>query len=317
MRRRRRLRSAVLGVPERLLASDGPSPRAVEGRIVDATPHLLVLWGPSCDADDADGADGHREYRVPLTERTSVWHGGRAGTEALQPGREAVVRPTSDGLAADRIWVDITRVNGTILSVTQRRERHGAVHLVEVDQGPHRPHVRVAIPPENLGKILVRHPLMLPGQLFDVIARQSWDGPVAVQPGTAQPAPLISPPPGPEDGLLRGTATWCPVPGRGAVYPRLEPLGDSGGCPDAPEPCAELPYLSLGSALEIRNDCTGRSADLDVVECGCNAALFCDRCVECGTSPRGRLVELTRASFVELGGNLDAGCFNATLAVNR
>ncbi len=304
----------VLGNRERLLAPGEPPLRAAEGRIVDASPHLLVLGAPG--PATADGAPAHREYRLPMSEKTSVWHGGRSGPEALQPGRDAVVRPTGDGLAADRIWVDILRINGTILSTGQRRERRGTVHLVEVDQGPHRPRVRVAIPPESLGKILVRHPVMLPGQLFDVIARQTCEGPVAVRPSTAQSAPMAATPPGPEGGMLRGTATWYSGPGRGAAYPRLDPLGDSGGCPDAADPCAQLPYLSLGSTLEVRNDCTGRGTDLDVVECGCNAALFCDRCVECGTSPRGRLVELTRTSFVELGGDLDAGCFNVTLAVN-
>jgi hypothetical protein len=54
-------------------------------------------------------------------------------------------------------------------------------------------------------------------------------------------------------------------------------------------------------------------ATLPVIECGCVAARYCDRCVECGTSPRGRLAELTPAAFVALGGDLDAGCFNAVL----
>jgi hypothetical protein len=40
---------------------------------------------------------------------------------------------------------------------------------------------------------------------------------------------------------------------------------------------------------------------------------FCDRCVTCGTSPKGRIADLTMAAFVELGGNLEDGCFNATL----
>jgi hypothetical protein len=139
-----------------------------------------------------------------------------------------------------------------------------------------------------------------------------------VRPGTAQPAPTIPPPPEPEEGLLRGTATWYSYSGEGfgAAYPALDPVGNAGGCPEAPRPCAPLPRLSLGSALEVRNDCTRRSAEIGIIECGCNAALFCDRCAECGPSPRGRLVELTRASFVGLGGDLDVGCFNVTLAVS-
>jgi hypothetical protein len=37
--------------------------------------------------------------------------------------------------------------------------------------------------------------------------------------------------------------------------------------------------------------------------------------VECGTSPRGRIADLTMTAFVELGGKLDVGCFNATLSI--
>ena len=46
---------------------------------------------------------------------------------------------------------------------------------------------------------------------------------------------------------------------------------------------------------------------------GVTARQFCDRCVKCGTSPKGRVADLTVAAFVELGGNLEDGCFNATL----
>jgi hypothetical protein len=46
---------------------------------------------------------------------------------------------------------------------------------------------------------------------------------------------------------------------------------------------------------------------------GAMAREFCDRCVTCGTSPKGRIADLTMAAFVELGGNLEDGCFNATL----
>jgi hypothetical protein len=47
------------------------------------------------------------------------------------------------------------------------------------------------------------------------------------------------------------------------------------------------------------------------------ARLFNDRCVVCATSPRGRIADLTVASFVALGGDLEAGCFNATLTIGR
>jgi hypothetical protein len=74
-----------------------------------------------------------------------------------------------------------------------------------------------------------------------------------------------------------------------------------------------MPYLALGSLLHVRNDCNRTSQVLPVTGCGAVARLFHDRCLACGTSPRGRIANLTMASFVELGGDLECGCFNATI----
>ena len=79
--------------------------------------------------------------------------------------------------------------------------------------------------------------------------------------------------------------------------------------------CVRLPYLSLGSVLRIRNDCAQRTRELPVTSCGAAARLFCDRCVTCGTSPRGRVADLTMSAFVDLGGDLARGCFNATITI--
>lgn len=79
--------------------------------------------------------------------------------------------------------------------------------------------------------------------------------------------------------------------------------------------CVRLPYLSLGSVVRIYNDCAQRERDLPVTSCGASARLFCDRCVTCGTSPRGRVADLTMSAFVDLGGDLDRGCFNATITI--
>ena len=79
--------------------------------------------------------------------------------------------------------------------------------------------------------------------------------------------------------------------------------------------CVRLPYLSLGSVVRIYNDCAQRARDLPVTSCGASARLFCDRCVTCGTSPRGRVADLTMSAFVDLGGDLDRGCFNATITI--
>jgi hypothetical protein len=52
-----------------------------------------------------------------------------------------------------------------------------------------------------------------------------------------------------------------------------------------------------------------------VTSCGATARLFCDRCVTCGTSRKGRIADLTMTAFVELGGALEVGCFNATMTI--
>ncbi|KAB2373207.1 hypothetical protein [Actinomadura montaniterrae] len=299
--RRRRLREAVLGaspetgagLPENAARPLG----ALSGTILDASPHLLVL--------DADGA----ELRLAMSGDTTVWHGGRGGLAALRPGREAIVRPKAGGPGVDRIWVDADRVAGTLLACGR--------DAWEVDMGPHRGRAHVAIPPHALQQVLVRHPRLEPGYLVDVICVRSPGGPQAVRPGTSQPGYRADDLAGPEasepaPAVLRGTATWFarpPAP-RGAAYPAVDPEGDGGGCADAPSGCVAFPYLSIGSEITVHNECSGRAGRVPVVECGCAAARFCDRCVECGASPRGRIVELTPETFVGLGGDLEAGCFN-------
>jgi hypothetical protein len=302
--RRRRLREAVFAdhSPEHPDGDSRPL-RGIEGTIVDASPHLLVLSAP-------DGT----EVRLPIAAEASIWHAGRSSLAALRPGRTASVRPTgAGGLAADRIWVDIARVTGVIAG------RSGDV--IEVDSGPHRGHVTMIVPSTALGRIQVRHPRLEPGSLIDVIGIRR-DGEIqGLLPATSpQPASHADrPPPARHSGavprILRGTATWYDHAGdaHGAAYPALDPHGDAGGCGTGPS--SPLPYLSLASEVQVRNDCTGRGARIPVIECGCLAARFCDRCVRCGTSPRGRILELTKTAFVDLGGDLDAGCFNVTARV--
>jgi hypothetical protein len=54
---------------------------------------------------------------------------------------------------------------------------------------------------------------------------------------------------------------------------------------------------------------------LPVTSASPTARLFCDRSTACGPSARGRVADLTLASFVELGGELDKGSFNATIRI--
>ncbi|MFA1540370.1 hypothetical protein [Actinomadura monticuli] len=299
---RRRRRAAVFGTSP---ARPGAAPplRVTAGTVLDAGPHLLVLA--------ADGA----ETRIAMSGTTTVWHGGRGGLAALRPGRPVIVRQ-KDGGVADRVWVDIGRVAGTILSCGRG--------TVEVDMGVHRRRAHVVIPPHARERVLVRHPRLEPGYLVDLICVGSPDGPRAVRPGTSQPGyradDLAAPEataPVPE--VLHGTATWFGDAGDetpdGVAYPAVDSEESAGGCAGAPSGCVPLPYLSVGSEVSVHNECGGRSAVVPVVECGCMAARFCDRCVECGASPRGRIVELTPAAFARLGGDLDAGCFNASVRV--
>ncbi|XRQ09545.1 hypothetical protein ACN3XK_01135 [Actinomadura welshii] len=319
---RRRRREAVLAAPaagDRLPERAAPPLGAVTGTVLDASPHLLILAAtplhlPGPERDTPGGAERRTEIRLAMSDGTGVWHGGRGGPAALRPGRSVVVRLKDGGLGADRIWVDIVRVTGTITACGR--------DAVDVDMGPHRGRTRVRIPSHVFERVLVRHPRLEPGYLIDLICVRSPDGPWAVRPGTSQPGYRAGDLAEPEAAapvrrVLRGTATWFGGAGDetpdGAAYPAVDSEGDAGGCADAPSGCVALPYLSLGSEIAVHNECGGRAAPVPVVECGCTAARYCDRCVECGASPRGRIVELTPAAFVGLGGALDAGCFNVAV----
>ncbi len=109
----------------------------------------------------------------------------------------------------------------------------------------------------------------------------------------------------------------------GISYPAIDPAADcaenlAGRFPPGQGPAfRQLPYLAVGTALNVRNECTGIAWTLPVTGCAPMARLFNDRCVACATSPRGRVADLTVASFVALGGDLEAGCFSATLTIGR
>jgi hypothetical protein len=305
--RRRRLREAVLGDrPAEHPDAGGRPLRCVEGTVVEASPHLLVLV-------TREGT----EVRLPIAASAFIWYGRAAGAGALRPGHDVIVRPASGGgLTAERIWVDIARVTGVIAGRTRRG--------FEVDAGPHRGRTSVVISAAAMTPIRVRHPRLEPGALIDVIGVRHAGEIHGLLPASRSPQPPAHAEPaagrrrrpGAVSRVLRGTATWYdPVDKyaerRGAAYPALDPHG--GGCGTGP--ASSLPFLSTASELHVRNDCTGLATRVPIIECGCLAARFHDRCVRCGTSPRGRVVELTRAAFVDLGGDLEAGCFNVTARV--
>jgi hypothetical protein len=274
----------------------------------------------------------HGTEVVGVSAATVTWLGARTAVSALRPGDTVIVRhKTVDAGSrprrlAERIWARIGRVTGRIIAA------EGREYLVDAGRHDRAPR-RVVVATASERQIQVRFPRLAPGYLLDVIGTRHADHLLAVAPAAAQPpyragqtpvAPLVS---GPLPVPVSGSAVWHepddePPSLLGLGYPALDPetdgraSGEGSGIGAGREPgCVRLPYLSLGSAVRITNECAGRSAVLPVTSDGSMARQFCDRCVQCGTSPRGRIADLTIAAFVELGGNLEDGCFNATLAL--
>jgi hypothetical protein len=292
-------------------ADAGHLPRAVSGMVLDVSPQVLVLG----DAGD--------EQRFTLTPDALAWRCGQLDPAALRQGDHAVIRlHPSSRQTADRIWANIGRVTGIIT------ERSGSRLLV--DEGATRHPRIVAIQPRSVGRIQVRFPTLEPGFLIDIIGLRRDDELDGMIPATSQPAypadrlpspPLVS---GHVPDSIAGSATWHepgdePPGVLGVCYPALDP---ETGCVEEEmtgrdHGFARMPYLAIGSVLRVRNECTNLDCMLPVTGCAPIARLFNDRCVTCGTSPRGRIADLTMASFVALGGELDRGCFNATITIGE
>jgi hypothetical protein len=290
----------TLGAPPAGQAGrSGSLARTVTGRISDISPHVIVL------------GDSLGEQRFALAAETSAWRGKPVDPSALTPGDLAVIRLRPGQRAvADRIWANIGRVTGTIL------RREGTT--LGVDQGHVRDQQVLEIPDRALVRIQVKFPYLQPGYLIDVIGLRG-DGTVeGLQPASSQPPYRGDRIPEPElvsghfPETISGSVTWYDAPDDppgilGAAYPAIDPAT---GC--AEEKAAghshrfrTLPFLAVGSVLGIRNACTGQSCSLPVTGCAPVARLFNDRCLECGSTDRGRVAELER------------GCFNATISVGR
>lgn len=338
--RRRVLRRAVLGPRTRLArpvpgpteGEPGPGARTVVGTVVDATARALVVrCGPG-------------ETRLTLVASTVVWRGGPVSPSALRAGDRVLARTRAaagdrGGDVAERIWAQIGRVSGIVLD----RDRD----TVRVHGGAGRGVGTVVIPRRAADVISVRFPRLEPGYLVDVIGLRRADHLEGLLPATSQPPYRADHPPTPRPvrgalpSAVSGTATWHePDTWRdggvraaqvGLAYPALDPdpcppvreseLGGGRRGPAVdPHPrgpgCVRLPYLSVGTVLWVRNDCTNRAGPVPVTGCAAIDRYFCDRCVACGASRRGRVANLTMAAFVDLGGDLAAGCFNATVTMD-
>jgi hypothetical protein len=312
--RRSLLRAAVFDTRDHELWAHRPAVAAsvITGVIAEVREGIVVL-------ESRQGTEF-----VTVSPATVTWLGSRAAVSALRCGDQVVVRyRTTDAgppvrRLAERIWARIGRVTGTIIAA------QGEELLVDAGRHDRTPR-QVLIAAASARQIQVRFPRLTPGYLLDVIGTWHGDHLLAVAPATAQPAyragqppapPLVS---GPLSATVSGSAVWHepddePADLLGLGYPALDPDTDAAAGGDSPA-CVRLPYLSLGSAVRVSNECAKRSAVLPVTSDGAMARQFCDRCVDCGTSPRGRVADLTMAAFVELGGNLEHGCFNATLTV--
>jgi len=307
--RRARLRAAVFDVQDNELWAHQPVVAAsvTTGVLTEVRPDAIVL----------EGSRGTEFLAVSM--ETVTWLGAHASPSVLRAGDRVIVRhrsPDANSFGhrlATRIWARIGRVAGTIVEA-----RRG--ELIVDSHGRQRQRVRIA--PASARQIEVRFPRLAPGYLIDVIGTRHRDYLLAVAPATAQPPyraghfpqpPLVS---APVTMPVSGSAVWHepddePQDLLGLGYPAIDQ--DTGEQPPDGTGCVRLPYLSLGSAVRVRNECAGRTAMLPITSEGVVARQFCDRCVDCGTSPKGRVADLTMAAFVELGGNLEDGCFNATL----
>ncbi|MBO3745954.1 hypothetical protein J5X84_07735 [Streptosporangiaceae bacterium NEAU-GS5] len=302
--RRRELAAAALGrslEPPKVNAEDGVTYGAVEAEILDISPHVLI----------AESVDGE-QLRLVIAPWATAWRGVAVSPGDLPIGARVIIKTLRSGAVIDRIWADITRITGIIRSVSGFRDI-----TVELDCGPHLRPRTIVIPYRSSGRVRVRHPQLEPGFLFDAIGLVDQGATLAYLPATSQPPYRADDVPRPDYGATQskvsGTAVWSDMPDYGVAYPMLERADTD--CDDAEVSCSRLPYLSLGSMLYVRNVCSGRANLLPIVACGCVAGRFCDRCVECGTSPRGRVAELSAAAYVELGGELTKGCFNTRIGL--
>lgn len=290
-------------------ASTPGRPEVAVGTVLDVSPHVLVISGAGA------------ERRMTLSPGATAWRGRTREPTAVRAGDRAFVRLCPGRRdVADKIWAGIGRVTGTIL------QRSGNALLV--DEGVTRQRQNVVISSRAANRIQVRFPQLSPGHLVDLIGLRRDDATLeALVPATSQPAnPAASAPRRSgvavsRSGRIKGSVTWHEPTGPEAdadalAYPAVDP---SAGCAEAAAAdspaCSALPYLAVGSMLVVRNECTGLSRTLPVTRCGAVARLFCDRCMTCGTSPRLRIADLSLASFIRLGGELERGCFNATLAI--
>jgi hypothetical protein len=303
--RRQHYREAVFGRQDPGLAAGASAhlPAVVHGTVLDVSPHVITI-----------GRAG-AVHRLALSAQAMAWRGTLVEPATLRTGERVVARLVPGRRdVVDRMWASIGRVTGTVLE--------SAAYSLVVDGGALKHRQQVTIAASARARIRVRFPWLGPGTLVDLIGLRHGAELEALIPATTQPAYLAHRasrlPEMPATGTVQGSATWHEPAdpendAEGVAYPAIDPGGDCGQGTAAGHADRVMPYLSLGSPLLVRNECTGAARVLRVTCCGANARLFSDRCLSCCTSPRGRVADLGMVSFVALGGDLEDGCFNATV----
>jgi len=210
--------------------------------------------------------------------------------------------------------------------------RRDGDHIL-VAEGTTKKQRTVVIPPYASGRIQVRFPNLHSGYLIDLIGVRRGAYLEATLPATSQPPYRSDLVPaqiqqGRPPETIAGSAIWHdtgdePYGVLGVSYPAIDPAtgcaedSAAGFFPGQELAYRQLPYLAVGTALRVTNECTRFSWTLPVTGCVPMARLFSDHCVTCRRSPRGRVADLTLASFVALGGELETGCFYTTLTIGR
>lgn len=289
--------------------------RAVTGQIIDVSPQVIAI------------GDEGGERRFALAASATAWRGSPLDPASLSRGDEAIIRllPSRPGVA-DKIWANIGRVTGIIVECDSAS--------VLVNEGATKRVQKVVVPRNASRRVQVKLPNMRPGYLIDIIGIRHpgyLEGLIPVNPQPPYHSDRVVPD-GTAGGRLpesiTGSVTWHdsadePYGVLGVSYPAIDPAADcaedavSRFPPGHAPAFRQLPYLAVGTALNVRNECTGIAWTLPVTGCAPMARLFNDRCVACAASPRGRVADLTVASFVALGGDLEDGCFGATLTIGR
>ena len=313
--RRALLRATVFETRDRELWSHRPAVAEVRGHRGDRgsaggrhrarRPSAAPSSSPSLPAPSPGWALARRRPCCVLRDQVIIRH---RSLDAATPTRRL----------AERIWARVGRVTGTIVAA---QGREFLVAAGPADSSPQ--HVVVAAAAAR--QVQVRFPKLAPGYLLDVIGTRHGGQLLAVVPATAQPpyrAGHVPPP------MVNG-----PLPAsrsaalRSGMSPGTNRLACSGSAtrPSTRRTARSLPTAAWG-AFGCR---TCRSAVRCASATSAPAAQSCcpspatalwpgssvTGALQCGTSPKGRLADLTMAAFVELGGNLEDGCFNATMTL--